>query len=61
MSPFFHDVAEVGDEIELRGPLGGHFIWRDDASRPVLLIGAGPVSRRLRRWSATAARADSAS
>lgn len=41
VSPFFHDVAQVGDEIELRGPLGGHFIWPGDASRPVLLIGAG--------------------
>jgi ferredoxin-NADP reductase len=41
VSPFFHDVAQVGDEIELRGPLGGHFIWPGDASGPVLLIGAG--------------------
>jgi len=41
VSPFFHDVAEVGDEIELRGPLGGHFIWPGETSGPVLLIGAG--------------------
>jgi ferredoxin-NADP reductase len=41
VSPFFHDVAQAGDEIELRGPLGGHFIWPSDASRPILLIGAG--------------------
>ena len=25
VSPFFHDIAATGDEIELRGPLGGHF------------------------------------
>jgi len=27
VSPFFYDVAQVGGTIELRGPLGGHFIW----------------------------------
>lgn len=40
VSPFFHDVAAVGDEIELRG-LGGHFLWPQDAAGPVFLIGAG--------------------
>ncbi len=41
VSSFFHDVAEVGDEIELRGPLGGHFLWPEPAADAVLLIGAG--------------------
>ena len=41
VSPFFHDVAAVGDEIELRGPLGGHFLWPEGAAEPVFLIGAG--------------------
>jgi ferredoxin-NADP reductase len=41
VSPFFHDVAQTGDEIELRGPLGGHFLWPGEARKPVLLIGAG--------------------
>lgn len=41
VSPFFHDVAAVGDEIELRGPIGGHFLWPELPSGPVLLIGAG--------------------
>jgi ferredoxin-NADP reductase len=41
VSPFFHDVAQVGDTIELRGPLGGHFLWPGPSSKPVLLIGAG--------------------
>ena len=27
VSPFFHDIAQVGDTIDLRGPLGGHFLW----------------------------------
>ncbi|MBZ9857711.1 ferredoxin reductase [Mesorhizobium sp. CA13] len=41
VSPFFHEVAAVGDEIELRGPLGGHFIWPDDDEGPLLLVGGG--------------------
>src|SRR5215813_11918430 len=41
VSPFFHDVAQVGDTIELRGPLGGHFLWPGPNEKPVLLIGAG--------------------
>lgn len=41
VSPFFHDVAMVGDEIEVRGPLGGHFIWSSAAGGPVLLVGGG--------------------
>jgi len=41
VSTFFHDVAAVGDEIELRGPLGGHFLWPERPSDPILLIGAG--------------------
>jgi ferredoxin-NADP reductase len=41
VSPFFHDVAQVGDTIELRGPLGGHFLWPGPSSKPVLLIAAG--------------------
>src|SRR3546814_15952634 len=41
VSPFFHDIVAVGDEIELRGPIGGHFLWPERATAPVLLIGAG--------------------
>lgn len=41
VSPFFHEVAQVGDEIELRGPIGGHFIWRIADGGPILLAGAG--------------------
>ncbi len=41
VSSYFHDVAAVGDEIELRGPLGGHFLWPKPAVDAVLLIGAG--------------------
>lgn len=41
VSPFFHEVAAVGDEIELRGPLGGHFVWSDSEGGPILLVGGG--------------------
>lgn len=41
VSPFFHDVVEIGDEIELSTPIGGHFVWRDGDGGPILLIGGG--------------------
>ena len=41
VSSFFHDVAQVGDLIEIRGPLGGHFTMETDVFEPVLLVGGG--------------------
>ena len=41
VSPFFHDVAAIGDTIELRGPIGGHFVWSVSDGGPVLLLGGG--------------------
>lgn len=41
VSPFFHEVAQAGDAIEIRGPFGGHFNWSAEDSGPVLLIGGG--------------------
>jgi ferredoxin-NADP reductase len=41
VSPFFHEVAQVGDTIELRGPIGGHFVWSAGDGGPILLAGAG--------------------
>ena len=58
VSPFFHDVAQVGDTIELRGPLGGHFLWPGPTEKPVLLIGAGsgvvPLMAMIRYRKASA-------
>ena len=58
VSPFFHDVAAAGDEIELRGPLGGHFLWPEPTDKPVLLIGAGsgvvPLMAMIRQRRALA-------
>ena len=39
MSTFLHDVVVVGDELEVRGPIGGWFVWDGDA--PALLVGGG--------------------
>jgi ferredoxin-NADP reductase len=41
VSPYFHEVAQPGDRLEVRGPLGGHFIWRAQDGGPLLLIGGG--------------------
>jgi ferredoxin-NADP reductase len=39
VSPYFHDVLEDGDEVELRGPFTSYFVWRGES--PVLLVGGG--------------------
>ena len=39
VSPYFHDVVEQGDQVELRGPFASYFVWRGES--PVLLVGGG--------------------
>ncbi|HME02934.1 MAG TPA: ferredoxin reductase [Solirubrobacteraceae bacterium] len=39
VSPYFDDVLEPGDEVELRGPFTSYFVWRGES--PVLLLGGG--------------------
>lgn len=41
VSPYFHDVVEVGDEIEIRGPFASYFVWRGSEPGPVLLVAGG--------------------
>ncbi|WP_229069753.1 ferredoxin reductase [Actinoplanes sp. DH11] len=41
VSPYLTDVVEPGDRIELRGPVGGWFVWREKQTAPVLLIAGG--------------------
>lgn len=41
VSGYFHQVAEVGDEVELRGPIGGGFIWTPQEQLSALLIAGG--------------------
>lgn len=40
VSGFLHEVAEVGDQLELRGPIGTRFAWDPDDG-PALLVGGG--------------------
>jgi ferredoxin-NADP reductase len=40
VSPYLVDDASEGDQFEVRGPIGGYFVWQDDG-RPVLLVGGG--------------------
>jgi len=39
VSPYFHDVVEEGDQVELRGPFASDFVWRGE--EPVVLVGGG--------------------
>jgi ferredoxin-NADP reductase len=43
VSGFLHDVAEVDDVFELRGPIGGWFTWRGDVPAVCLVGGSGVV------------------
>jgi ferredoxin-NADP reductase len=60
VSGFLHDGAEVGDELDLRGPIGTRFAWDPDDG-PALLIGGGsgivPLMSML-RLARSAGRAD---
>ncbi len=38
VSGYLHEVVEVGDELEIRGPIGGFFVWEDG---PALFVGGG--------------------
>lgn len=41
VSPYLVDDLLPGDVLELRGPLGGWFVWKEDLTRPVQLIAGG--------------------
>jgi ferredoxin-NADP reductase len=41
VSPYLTSVARPGDQFELRGPVGGYFVWDPDPGGPVLLVGGG--------------------
>ena len=56
VSGFLHEEVVVGDELEVRGPIGGWFVW--DGTSPALLLGGGsgvvPLMSMLRTARATA-------
>ena len=62
VSPYLTSVLDVGDQIELRGPIGGYFAWDPADTRPVLLVGGGsgvvPLMAMLRHHRAIAHPAD---
>ncbi len=41
VSPYLTTVLDVGDQLQLRGPIGGYFVWEPEDTRPVLLVGGG--------------------
>jgi ferredoxin-NADP reductase len=41
VSPFLARDLQVSDELEVRGPLGGWFVWRAAQAEPILLVAGG--------------------
>ncbi|TCC37664.1 ferredoxin reductase [Kribbella speibonae] len=41
VSPYLVDVLKAGDPLEIRGPVGGWFVWKPEQEGPVQLIGGG--------------------
>ena len=41
VSPFLDDTVVVGDRIEVRGPIGGYFVWDRSIGSPLLLVAGG--------------------
>ena len=56
VSPYLTDELRAGDELELRGPVGGHFTWRVEQGGPLLLVAGGsglvPLMAMLRHRAA---------
>jgi ferredoxin-NADP reductase len=52
VSPFLTRDLAVGDQVEVRGPIGGWFVWRHEQTEPVQLVAGGsgivPVIAMLR-------------
>jgi ferredoxin-NADP reductase len=41
VSPYLTDELRAGDELELRGPIGGYFVWEESLGGPLNLIAGG--------------------
>jgi ferredoxin-NADP reductase len=62
VSPWLTEEAQAGDEFELRGPVGGYFVWDSSLTGPVLLVAGGsglvPLMAILRHHRVTRSEAD---
>jgi ferredoxin-NADP reductase len=56
VSPYLTDELHPGDELELRGPIGGWFTWRPTEGGPLLLVAGGsgivPLMAMIRQKAA---------
>jgi len=41
VSPYLTEVVQPGDAFDVRGPIGGYFIWEPEPGGPILLVGGG--------------------
>jgi ferredoxin-NADP reductase len=41
VSPYLTQEVVVGDRVELRGPIGGWFVWRSEQTEPIQLVAGG--------------------
>jgi ferredoxin-NADP reductase len=41
VSPYLTEVLMAGDKLELRGPIGGYFVWEEGDGGPLLLVAGG--------------------
>jgi ferredoxin-NADP reductase len=59
VSPYLCDVLHPGDGVEVRGPIGGYFVWEPTLKAPLLLIAGGsgivPLMAMLRQHARVAA------
>ncbi|HEX6383674.1 MAG TPA: ferredoxin reductase [Anaerolineae bacterium] len=59
VSSYLHDVLIVGDQIEVRGPIGGYFVWEASRGGPLLLVAGGsgivPLMAMMRHRAAAGA------
>jgi ferredoxin-NADP reductase len=62
VSPYFVGEVRAGDRFEVRGPIGGHFVWTADRGGPLLLIAGGscvvPLMAMLRHRAAVRSRVE---
>jgi len=60
VSTYLHDVLIVGDQVELRGPIGGYFVWEAKQGGPLLLVAGGsgivPLMAMIRHRRAAGSR-----